>query len=390
MFFAKPHSFVQQARLAITLALVAGYTNIITVLICGTVVSHVSGTTSYLGEYLAQGAWTLAGYAFFLLVTFFFGAVASAACTELGRRRGWDSIYVLPMGVEAMLLAMFTIGMEYVGQSGETGEVSMVLMTGLVSMAMGVQNATITRISNGVVRTTHVTGVVTDLGLESVQFLQWLFDRRQDIPPGSPRALLHGVRTHPSARRLALLGSIILSFAFGAFLGTIMHEHAWRISMFPPVLLLLWIIYQDISRPIAELEASDVRGQLVGIELPGALGVHHLRRNASGRRGTYRIPDLTEWSEKLPAEVRVVVLDLTDVSELDRDAILDLSAVISQLRLRGRDVVIAGLTHKQTGRLVRATRSFLPVENICPDFELAVARALNIAEDIEAESKNPL
>ena len=382
MFFAQPHSFVQQARLAITLALIAGYTNIITMLVCGTVVSHVSGTTSHLGEYIAQGVWLLASYALFLLLTFFFGAVASAACTELGRRRGWDSIYVLPMALEAALLAMFTIGAGFVGQAGEARETSMLLMTGLASMAMGVQNATITRISNGVVRTTHVTGVLTDLGLETVQFLQWLFDRRQNIPPGSSRGLVYSVRVHPSARRLVLLVSIILSFAFGAFLGTVMHEYAWRLSMFPPVLLLLWIIYQDISRPIAELEPSDLRGQLVGINLPASLAVHHLRRSASGRKGTYRIPDLTQWSEKLPAEVRVVVLDLTDVADLDRDAILDLSGVVSQLSLQGRHIVIAGLTHKQTGRLVRATREFLPMENICPDFELAVARAINLAEDI--------
>ncbi len=36
---------------------------------------------------------------------------------------------------------------------------------------MGLQNATITKISGAVIRTTHLTGVTTDLGIETVQYL---------------------------------------------------------------------------------------------------------------------------------------------------------------------------------------------------------------------------
>ncbi len=50
MFVAQAQSFTQQARLAITLAWIAGYTNIITIMACGTVTSHASGTTSNLGR----------------------------------------------------------------------------------------------------------------------------------------------------------------------------------------------------------------------------------------------------------------------------------------------------------------------------------------------------
>ncbi len=382
MFFAPAHSFIQQARLAITLAWIAGYTNVISVLVCGTVVSHVSGTTSYLGEYIAEGTWLLAGYALFLLLTFFSGSVASAACTELGRRRGWDSIYVLPMAIEAALLAMFTVGLELTGRPGASMGAGVWLMTGLASMAMGVQNATITKISSGVVRTTHVTGVLTDLGLESVQFMLWAMDKRRDTPPGSTRALIHSVQVHPTARRLVLLLSILLSFALGACLGTLIHESALRVAMFPPVLLLVWIIFQDIRRPIAELEGADVRGHLLSMNLPGALAVYHIRRNAAGRTGMHRMPDLTAWSESLPGQIRVVVLDLTDVSEFDADAALELRAAISRLASQGRRMVVAGLTNKEYARLIRAgAGEGLRPENVCPDLDLAIARGLNLVED---------
>src|SRR3954468_19634408 len=167
MFVSQAHSFKQQARLAITLAWVAGYTNIVAVLTCGTVISHASGTTSNLGHHIGTGEWHVAGYAFFLITTFFLGAAVSGFFTELGRRRGWESIYVLPMVAETVLLAIFAVGIEFNG--GAQSGVTFLWMTAAASLAMGLQNATITRISNGVVRTTHVTGVLTDLGLETVQ-----------------------------------------------------------------------------------------------------------------------------------------------------------------------------------------------------------------------------
>src|SRR4051812_37004942 len=146
MFVSQAHSFKQQARLAITLAWVAGFTNIVAVLACGTVISHASGTTSNLGNHLAAGEWRLAGYAAFLVVTFFIGAAISGFSTELGRRRGWESIYVLPMVAETVLLAIFAIGIEFHGnsihQGAQTG-VTFLWMTAAASMAMGLQNATI-------------------------------------------------------------------------------------------------------------------------------------------------------------------------------------------------------------------------------------------------------
>ena len=59
MLVSQAHSFVQQGRLAITLAWVAGYTNILTILTCGTVTSHISGTTSNLGRDVAERSWGL-------------------------------------------------------------------------------------------------------------------------------------------------------------------------------------------------------------------------------------------------------------------------------------------------------------------------------------------
>ena len=379
MFVSQAHSFTQQARLAITLATVAGYTNILTILTCGTVTSHVSGTTSELGRDVASGAWEKAGFALFLLGAFFVGAAASGVCTETGRRRGWESIYVLPIAVEAALLAMFAVGVELHNREALFTGAARWWMTGLASSAMGLQNATITRISSGVVRTTHVTGVLTDLGLELTQFVFWVRDKGRDIPPGSGRALVHSLHVHPSARRLALLASIVGSFALGAGLGAWAFGELGRWSMAPPVMLLIWIIYQDVAKPIAEIEPSALVGGEGGLNLPEEIALYHLRRDSRQSAATHRMPDLLAWSERLPPAARVVVLDLADVARLDANAALELRSLILRLSMQKRRLIISGINGEQYETLRRwGAGDTLDPSNVCPDLELAIARGISL------------
>lgn len=406
MFLAQAHSFTQQARLAITLAWVAGYTNVITILLCGHVTSHVSGTTSDLGRASveairgASGAWGLAGFALFLVATFFVGAALSGASTELGRRRGWESIYVLPMAFEAALLAAFGIAVQVHGAAPPAvlspgssqlagppigSGVWLYWLTGLASMAMGLQNATITKISSGVVRTTHVTGVLTDLGLEAVQFAEWIWDRRVNIPPGSLRGLIHSARNHATPRRLALLVSILGSFALGAGLGALAFDHITGVAMYLPVLFLMWIIYQDVTQPIAEIEPFEIIGgeKLV---LPDTIAIYHLRRDsARGQRGAHRLPSLRAWSERLPRTVRVAILDLHEVTQLDEDAASDIRETLARFRVEHRHLLLAGVSEEQYEQLRRdGAADLLHPENACADIEIAIARGLNVVEDMRA------
>ena len=262
MFHAEAHSFQQQARLAITLASVAGFVNVVGVVVCGVAVSHVTGTVSALGREVGQGEWHLLGIAGWLLAWFLLGAMVSGLAIGAARARGWRSVYVMPMAIEAFALAAMGV---LVAQRGVAAESSSPLATGafaatqwslsaVACLAMGLQNATITSISGGVVRTTHLTGVLTDLGIE----LSRLVAPRGDVPtPPSPatdatrdRTSLHRERL----RRLALLASILGSFLFGAGIAAIAMPRLAAWTMLPPVALLLFVIGQDLVRPIVEIE----------------------------------------------------------------------------------------------------------------------------------------
>lgn len=380
VLIAQAHSFTQQARLAITLAWVAGYTNIVALIACGTVTSHVTGNASNLGRHLVEGSWPAAVFMLFVLAMFFAGACVSAILTESGWRRGSESIYVLPSLAQAILLAAFAVGLELREPNQQPSMLAVWWLTGLASMAMGLQNATITRISSGVVRTTHLTGVLTDLGSETVQFFYWLSDRRRSSPPLSPVALLHSARTHPTARRLALLASIIASFMLGAALGTLAIDHFPKWAMVPPVLFLLWIIWQDIHVPICDIEASGEYGS-GGVDLPAGIAVFHLRRDKDRSGRVHRLPNLLRWCERLPAATRVLVLDLADLNEFDADAAWELRALFNQAKSRGRHLLFAGMTGAQYNALrAGGAADVLDPNNVCPDLELAIARAIMILE----------
>lgn len=381
MLVSQAHSFSQQARLAITLAWVAGYTNICALLACGTVTSHVSGTVSNLGHYSVERNWPLALFMLYLLVAFFIGAAMSSFMTEMGRRKGWESIYILPMSAQAVFLTLFAVGIELHNPEARAQGGALWWMTGVASMAMGLQNATISRISGGVVRTTHLTGVLTDLGSESVQFAWWVRDRIREGLASGTGEFLKSVRTHPTAQRLALLASIIGSFALGAGLGAIMYQNYPRLSMIPPVLFLVWIIYQDARAPICEIEESPLhRDTQYG--LPREIAVYHLRKDRVRKGKQHRLPDLLRWLERVPSDRKVIVLDLGDLPEINDNAALELRALARRIESQERHLVIAGITIDKFNSLREGgAGDTLDASNVCADIELAIARAIAMLED---------
>lgn len=391
MFTAQAHSFVQQARLAVTLAWVAGYTNILTLLICAYPTSHVTGTLSNWGRHLVEARWGLLLVGTHLLGTFVLGAMVSTAFTEIGRRRGWESIYVLPIATQAALLSAFALLVEF-GDAGsfESGPLFFAL-TGLASAAMGLQNATITRISSGVVRTTHMTGVLTDLGSEIVNVALVLADRVVGRREGTHAAIMAAasghatawaaIRASPSARRLALLACVAGSFAVGAALGAAGHAllpeyREW--AMFPPVVFLCWLVYQDVRLPICEVRTSPLMDEASGLALPPGIAVFTLRKSHSRRSLAHRLPDLHAWSDRLPATTKVVILDLNDAAQLDAEATLELRTLVYAFERTGRRLIIAGVDRAGFDVMRRAgAEDLLAQHAVCPDLEIALARGIS-------------
>ena len=102
--------------------------------------------------------------------------------------------------------------------------------TGLL-FAMGLQNALVSMVSGSVVRTTHLTGTFTDLGIELAQIL----DRNR-----KDKAALQS--------KINLRLVIILFFMAGALGGAYLFHAVRFVSFFVPVALLLFALIYDILR----------------------------------------------------------------------------------------------------------------------------------------------
>jgi uncharacterized membrane protein YoaK (UPF0700 family) len=152
-------------------------------------VSHLSGSSTLLGVELAVGNWPEVLHLALILLSFVAGAVVSGfviggESLKLGRR------YSAALLAESALLLS---AMVFLNRGSLLGHY-------LASGACGLQNAMTSTYSGAVVRTTHVTGLFTDLG---VTLGLWLSGQRVEN------------------RRVLLYFTLIAGFILGGVLGAI-------------------------------------------------------------------------------------------------------------------------------------------------------------------------
>jgi uncharacterized membrane protein YoaK (UPF0700 family)/anti-anti-sigma regulatory factor len=386
MLSARAYSFRQKSRLAISLSWIGGYTNVVALLATGHFASHVTGTTTQLGGELGVGDFRAAAFFAFVIVTFTLGAALSALMTESARRRGWRSKYVLPVGLEAVLLGLLCLALN--DHPDATSGPALYRVAGLAALAMGLQNATITRISGSVVRTTHLTGIFTDFGLEGVQYLFWWGDNLAKWRRERAGRLLKISRRHPSALRLLLLLSIAGSFGFGTVVGTLVYARWAPLAMLVPIAFLAWIVFVDWWRPIADireldlLHDPDLRLQgVVSTLLPPEVVLY---RTSCVRHGSaHRAPNFQLWLDRVPDHCRVLVLAVSPLTRFDANAVMDLEAAVARLHRDGRKLILSGITTHQFKALdALGVARMMDVNNLCPDLEFAIARSMAALEDL--------
>ncbi|WP_448207392.1 YoaK family protein [Azospirillum sp. sgz302134] len=190
-------------NLAWSLAGIAGAINAAGFYAAGLYSSHMTGTVSTMADHLAVGNVGMFGVALAIVATFVAGAMVSTLLINAGHRRGLSAIYAYSVFLEALLLA--GLGAADVWLHELRGPA---LVMGL-SFLMGLQNAVVTRISNARVRTTHVTGMITDIGIELGNLLDSLAHR-------TDREQIQG-----TVEKLKMHAPTVLSFFAGGVLGVL-------------------------------------------------------------------------------------------------------------------------------------------------------------------------
>jgi len=165
-------------------------------------ITHLTGTTTLLGGALAQGdtqtALHLGGVAFaFLMGAAISGMIVQDSTLQLGRRYGVTLVLV------ALLLLLAIPLFQHSNIFGAL----------LAATACGMQNAMATTFSGAAIRTSHLSGMFTDLGI----------------------SIGHALRGLPLQKRRLLLSVLVIStFCAGATLGTLLFAHLHYMALAVP------------------------------------------------------------------------------------------------------------------------------------------------------------
>ena len=204
------------------LAFTAGMVNVIGLLgFQHRAITHLTGNTSLLAAAIVQADRQAAVSLAWLMLSFVAGSAVSGAIIHdstlrLGRRYGGA------LGHDAILLALSARGLSAGNVWGMYA----------AACACGLQNAMASTYSGSVVRTTHVSGMFTDLGISAGHAL---------------------LRLPVDGRRLKLCGTVITGFLSGGIIGALAFARLRYDALLVPACIsggvaLAYTIYRHARR----------------------------------------------------------------------------------------------------------------------------------------------
>ena len=224
-------------RLGLVLSFVAGAINAGGFLAVGSYTSHMTGILSSVADEAVLGHIGLALAGLVSLAAFLLGAMFTAILVNWGLRRHLRSSYSLPLMVESMALLVFGL---FGSAIAAWSQFFLPLTVVLLCFIMGLQNAVITKISKANIRTTHITGMVTDIGIE---LGKWVYINHNREKPD----------VRADRARLRLLTGLVLGFLAGGLVGALGFKYLGYVTTLP-LAALLWLLclrplLDDLSHP---------------------------------------------------------------------------------------------------------------------------------------------
>ena len=212
-------------QLGLCLAFIAGAANAGGFLAVQQYTSPLTGILSSVADNLALGRSELALGGLGGLLSFLAGAITSTLLINFSRRRHLHGQYALPLLLEALLLLCFgVLGARLMEVPGFFVPLTVMLLC----FIMGLQNAIITKISNSEIRTTHITGMVTDIGIELGKALYVNRHAHGAEPP-----------VRANRERLRINAMLVGCFFVGGVSGAFGFKHFGFLSTVPLAALLI-------------------------------------------------------------------------------------------------------------------------------------------------------
>ncbi|MEO3408231.1 YoaK family protein [Mucilaginibacter sp. CAU 1740] len=220
----------ENLMLASSTAFVAGVTNVAGMLAFLVFTSNVTGHVANLAKHIVEQNYHQMIIFVVWLLMFFAGAfVSSFIIRSFSDKSRWRANST-PMVIEAIiLLAVAIYGHNFYKETDTEREIVICA----VLFSMGLQNSLVSNISGGLIKSSHLTGLFTDLGSEVAERFH---PTTKDVKPVENKILI----------RCTVLGF----YLFGGLVGGYFFDlYEFTVFYFIPVILLT-IMYYDVS-PLA-------------------------------------------------------------------------------------------------------------------------------------------
>lgn len=222
----KSRTLSHNKKIASLLSFVAGVVNVAGFLSVQRLTTNVTGHFAFFVDEVFKLHFA-ESFIFFLYILFFLlGSFVSNLLVEIMTRKNERLIFVLPTIIESFILfAIALIGQSLIADNA--GIIACALL-----FAMGLQNSLVTRISGAVVRTTHLTGLFTDLGIELSQLFFYKEKRKHDKLTST----------------IKLRVRIIAYFFLGGIVGGVFYGYmALYVLLIPATMLIIGLLYDNIK-----------------------------------------------------------------------------------------------------------------------------------------------
>lgn len=219
----KTRTYQHNLRLAALLSFIAGMVNVCGVLSVKVLTTNVTGHFAYFSEEIVNERYANAAVFLLYIFCFLLGSFSSNILIELVAKRNPRISHAAPMVIEILVLIFIAFfGAQFINLQS---------IACLLLFIMGMQNSLVTKVSQATVRTTHLTGLFTDLGIE----LSQLFFYREAEEQQKLRKSIY------------LRLTIIICFFTGCVLGGFLFKaFALKTLLVAAVCLLLAMFYDTI------------------------------------------------------------------------------------------------------------------------------------------------
>lgn len=222
----KTRTLSDNKKIASLLSFVAGMVNVAGFLAVQRLTTNVTGHFAFFIDEIFKMHFAESFIYFLYFLFFFLGSFISNILIEVMTRVSEQYTYIIPTLIEVLLLVIVGLG----------GAFLIVHQPNFIAFsllfAMGLQNALVTRISGALVRTTHLTGLFTDLGIDISQLLFYKEKEQQ----------------HKLRSAIKLRFRIIFFFFVGGVLGGIFYPYLQLYVLIIPAIMLIIGLFYDNAR----------------------------------------------------------------------------------------------------------------------------------------------